>query len=196
MVARSRPFLGQRRRNHAPGMRGMSVLAVTVAATALVSGCGSRPAGTVAAGAAGSPTAAGRASPTAFPGTPAAPGCHGSSPAVHRGVVVLRNDDSYRSFCVRRGTVLLVYLKGTAASRWSAIHASSAALVPRPGGPPMMLRGVTGGSFVAARAGTAVLSSFRYACGSTATPPPNAGSPPGTPECGAILGFRVTVTVT
>ena len=43
-----------------------------------------------------------------------------------------------------------------------------------------------------ARPGTASITSIRQAC---PTPPPNSGSQSGTVECGAILGFRVSVRV-
>jgi hypothetical protein len=51
---------------------------------------------------------------------------------------------------------------------------------------------VTGESFIAARRGTASITSARLVC---PTPPPNSGLESGTVECGAILGFGVSVRV-
>jgi hypothetical protein len=50
----------------------------------------------------------------------------------------------------------------------------------------------TGASFIAAHPGTASITSIRLAC---PPPPPNAWSASGVMECGAILGFRVSVRV-
>ena len=107
-------------------------------------------------------------------------------------MITLTNADNGRSVCVRRGAAVQVYLRGTQASRWSAIHASSGVLRPRANGHGLLALGVTGASFVAARPGTASITSTRPVC---PTPPPNSGSQSGTVECGAILGFRVSVRV-
>ena len=107
-------------------------------------------------------------------------------------VITLTNADNGRSVCVRRGTAVQVYLRGTQAGRWSAIHASSGVLQPHANGHLLLALGVTGGSFIAAHPGTASLTSTRLVC---PTPPPNSGSESGTVECGAILGFRVSVRV-
>jgi len=61
-----------------------------------------------------------------------------------------------------------------------------------PHGHGILALGVTGASFIAARPGTALITSTRLVC---PTPPPNSGSQSGTVECGAILGFRVSVRV-
>jgi hypothetical protein len=107
-------------------------------------------------------------------------------------VITLTTADNGRSVCVRRGAAVQVYLKGTQTSRWSVIHASSAVLKPHASGHLMLALGVTGASFVAARPGTAAITSFRQVC---PTPPPNSGAQSGVLECGAILGFRVSVRV-
>jgi hypothetical protein len=107
-------------------------------------------------------------------------------------VITLTSADNGRSVCVRRGTAVQVYLRGTQASRWSAIHASSGVLRPHANGHLLLALGVTGGSFIAAHPGSASLTSTRLVC---PTPPPNSGSESGTVECGAILGFRVSVRV-
>ena len=179
-------------------MRSVPVLAAAaLGAVAVISGCGQQypgaPAGPPQAGAP-SPLPAGASSPpsASAPSPPPPPGaCHGGG-APQRRVITLTNADNGRSVCVRRGTAVLVYLRGTHASRWSAIHASSGALRPHAHGHGLLALGVTGASFVAARPGTASITSTRQAC---PTPPANSGSQSGTVECGAILGFRVVVRV-
>ena len=184
-------------------MRSVPVLAaVALGAVAVISGCGQphtgAPTGPPQAGAA-SPLPAGASSPPSVsspsppppPGTRRAGACHGG-PASRLRVITLTNADNGRSVCVRRGAAVQVYLRGTQASRWSAIHASSGVLRPRANGHLLLALGVTGASFVAAHLGTASITSIRQAC---PTPPPNSGSQSGTVECGAILGFRVSVRV-
>ena len=173
-------------------MRSVPVLAaVAVGAVAVISGCGQQhtgaPAGPPRVGAP-SPLPAGASPPP--PGAPSAGSCHGGGP--QRRVITLTNADNGRSVCVRRGTAVLVYLRGAPASRWSVIHASSAVLRPRANGRGLLALGMTGASFVAVRPGTASITSTRPVC---PTPPPNSMSQSGTVECGAILGFRVSVRV-
>jgi hypothetical protein len=187
-------------------MRSAPVLAaVSLGAVAVISGCGQQytgtPAGPPLAGAsspapagAPSPLPAGASSPppASSPSPPPPPGtCHGG-PVPRLGVITLTNADNGRSVCVRRGTAVQVYLRGTRASRWSAIHASSGVLQPHANGHLLLALGVTGGSFIAAHPGTASITSTRLVC---PTPPPNSGSESGTVECGVILGFRVSVRV-
>jgi len=192
-------------------MRSAPVLAAAaLGAAAVISGCGqqhpSATAGPPQAGApsppaagspsplppgASSPPAAGSPSPPTPPGTSLAGACQGG-PAPRPGAITLTNADNGRSVCVRRGTAVQVYLRGTRASRWSGIHASSGVLQPRGNGHGLLALGVTGASFVAAGPGTAAITSFRLVC---PTPPPNSGAQSGTEECGAILAFRVSVRV-
>ena len=179
-------------------MRSVPVLAaVALGAVALLPGCGQQHAGTPAGpplARAPSPLPAGASSPPLAssplplppPGT-----CHGGR-APRLRVITLTNADNGRSVCVRRGTAVQVYLRGTQASRWSAIHASSGVLQSHANGHLLLALGVTGGSFIAAHPGTASLTSTRLIC---PTPPPNSGSESGTVECGALLGFRVSVRV-
>ena len=176
-------------------MRSAPVLAAAaLGAAAVISGCGqqhpSATAGPPQAGAP-SPPAAGSPSPPTPPGTSLAGACQGG-PAPRPGAITLTNADNGRSVCVRRGTAVQVYLRGTRASRWSGIHASSGVLQPRGNGHGLLALGVTGASFVAAGPGTAAITSFRLVC---PTPPPNSGAQSGTEECGAILAFRVSVRV-
>ena len=179
-------------------MRSVPVLAaVALGAVAVLPGCGQQhtgpPAGPPLArvpsplpAGASSPPSASSPSPLPPPGT-----CHGAR-APRLSVITLTTADNGRSVCVRRGTAVRVYLRGTQASRWSAIHASSGVLQPHANGHLLLALGVTGGSFIAAHPGTASLTSTRLVC---PTPPPNSGSESGTVECGAILGFRVRVRV-
>ena len=182
-------------------MRSVPVLAAVALGAAVISGCGQQhpgaPAGPPQAGAP-SPRPPGASSPPPVnspppppPGTLRAGACHGGA-APRLRVITLTNADNGRVVCVRRGTAVQVYLRGTRASRWSVIHASSGVLQPHAAGHLMLALGVTGASFVAARPGTASITSVRAAC---PTPPPNSGAQSGTEECGAILGFRVTVRV-
>jgi hypothetical protein len=179
-------------------MRSVPVLAaVALGAVALISGCGQQRAGTSPGPPlAGSPSSASlpASSPSPPPqrGTLRAGTCHGGGSAPRLSVLTLTTADNGRSVCVRLGTTVQVYLKGTKTSRWSVIHASSAVLKPHANGRLMLALGVTGASFVAARPGTAAITSFRQVC---PTPPPNSGAQSGVLECGAILGFRVSVRV-
>ena len=178
-------------------MRSGPVLAaVAFGAVAVISGCGGSagtPAGAPPTGASPPPLAGASSPPAASSPSPPPPAgaCRGGT-APRASVITLTSADNGRSVCVRRGTTVQVFLRGTKASRWSAIHASSGALQPRANGHLLLALRVTGASFVAAHPGTASITSTRQAC---PTPPPNAGSQSGTVECGAILGFRVTVRV-
>jgi hypothetical protein len=184
-------------------MRSVPVLAaVALGAAAVISGCGQphtgAPAGPPQAGApspvpagASSPPRASSPAPPPPPGTPRAGTCHGR-PAPRLRVITLINADNGRLVCVRRGTAVRVSLRGTQASRWSVIRASSGVLRPHANGRGLLALGVTGASFIAARPGTALITSTRLVC---PTPPPNSGSQSGTLECGSILGFRVSVRV-
>jgi hypothetical protein len=121
-------------------------------------------------------------------------GCHGAIPAPAGRPFILSNNDNGKSFCMKRGATVLVTLRGTPASMWAPIHASSAALAPRANGRLMLARGVTGAYFAAVHPGTAVLSSIRPACPSSASPAVQS-SRSATMHCGAELAYRVTVVI-
>jgi hypothetical protein len=178
-------------------MRSVPALAaVAIGVVALASGCGQRNQGTPAGpplGGSSPASAAPSPSPVSQPSDPAATYCHGAS-APHT-LVTITYADNGRKVCVRPGTQVQVYLKGTTTNRWSPIHASSTVLMPHANGRMMLALGVTGASYVAARPGDADLRSFRQVCGPDQTPP-NAGSQSGTMECGVIIAFHVTVKVT
>ena len=178
-------------------MRGMPALvAVALGAVVLASGCGQQHQGTPAGPPlAGSPTSA-APSPAPAPrlGVPGAATCHGAS-ASKAPLVTVTYADNGQTLCVRPGTAVQVFLKGIPPHKWSAIRASGAALQPHANGRMMLALGVTGGSFLAVRRGTAVITSTMMACGPTATPG-NAAAQSGGLECGAIVAFRATVKVT
>ncbi len=168
-------------------MRSVPVLAaVIIGAAAVLSGCGQQHPGTSAAGAASSPSAA-------SPAGQVAAACGGGS-AMQGHALTITSVDNGKSFCVTRGTGVAVYLKGTPARKWARIQASSAVLKPSANGELMLALGVTGASFVAARPGTAIITSSRPACG-PGVPPGDGATGAGTLPCATILAFRVTVTV-
>jgi hypothetical protein len=72
------------------------------------------------------------------------------------------------TFCLRRGDVLTVFLKGSPddeAAKWQPIRASdSNVLEPRSTGVMTLVRGVTGGIFAGGKQGWATLTSTRSSC--------------------------------
>jgi hypothetical protein len=181
-------------------MRTVRYLAVVIAATATVAACGAQQAGpgggaTGATGAATPSAAASAGSPAATSAVPPpAAGCGGVTPtAPPEHTLTLTTSSNGGSFCVRPGTAVLVYLKGTPAARWTALTSSSAALAPKANGHLMLALGVTGGSFVAATRGIAVITSQRSLCGPSV--PPTAPTTSHKLLCGTVQVFKVTVRV-
>ena len=180
-------------------MRSMPALvAVTLGAMVLASGCGEQHAGTPAgpplsASSSSSPSAAPEPSPV--PGDPGtAAKCGSAAPPIS--LITITYADNGRTLCVRPGTAVQVYLKGAATNRWSPVRTSNkAVLVPHANGRLMVMVGVTGASFLAVHRGTAIVSSFGRPCGPDTTPG-NAAAPGGVMECGVIIAFHVTVKVT
>lgn len=173
-----------------------ALAAVAIGMVALASGCGQRHQGTPAGpplGGSSPASAAPSPSPFSPPTDPTAAYCHGA--AAPHSLVTITYADNGRNVCVRPGTQVQVFLKGTTTNRWSPIHASSTVLTPHANGRMMLALGVTGASYVAVRPGDADLRSFRQVCGPDQTPP-NAASQSGIMECGVILAFHVTVIVT
>lgn len=164
-------------------MRSVPVLTAVIIGAAALAGCGQHPGSGAAAPA-----------PSASPSHPIV-ACANASPAAHPGKLIITAADNGRSFCVTRGTSVAVFLKGAPDRTWSAIRASSAVLQPHASGEFTLPIGETGASFVAVQPGTAIINSGQPACGPPATPKGNSGQGSGTLECGAILVFRVTVTV-
>jgi hypothetical protein len=162
-------------------MRSISVLAaaVIIGASVLTVACGQQP-GSAASGPAS---------------TPAAVTCGTAVAALGPGrTLTLGSADNRRSFCVKRGTGVLIFLHGTATDMWSEPKSSSAALVPSANGRLTLALGVTGGFFVAARSGSAVISSARSRCEHPG-PPPSAPTTSGKAPCGSVELFRVTIGV-
>jgi len=168
-------------------MRSVSFLAaaVVIGVSALTAACGQHPAGSAMSGSSGTPAPS--------TGAPAAAACGAATPTSPPGhVLTLRAGDTGRSFCVKPGTGVLIYLKGTPELKWAALRSSSAALVPRANGHLALALGVTGGYFVAAQPGVAAITSSRSSCHPGASASPSAGH--GT-MCGITDTFRVTVRV-
>jgi hypothetical protein len=167
-------------------MRSVPLLAAAViGVSALAAACGQQ-AGPAAGGASSSPA------PSTAP--PAAAACGSATPtAPPNRTLTLSAGDSGRSFCIRPGIGVLVYLKGTPQLKWDALKSSSAAMVPTANGHLALALGVTGGYFVAAHPGMAALTSTRSPCGPQATPTGPTSSNPR--KCGITQTFKVTVRV-
>ena len=174
-----------------------ALVAVALGAVVLATGCGQQHAGTPL-GPPLSPSASAPPMPSPVPspvpGDPGTASCASAGPPIS--LITITYADNGRTLCVRPGTAVQVYLKGTATNRWSAIHTSNAAvLAPHANGRLMLMVGVTGASFLAAHPGTATIRSFQQPCGPNATPG-NEAAQSGTLECGVIIAFHVTVKVT
>ena len=167
-------------------MRSVLFLAVAViGASALAAACGQQ-AGPAASGPSSSPV------PSTAP--PAAAACGSATPtAPANRTLTLSAGDSGRSFCIRPGIGVLVYLKGTPQLKWDALKSSSAAMAPTANGHLALALGVTGGYFVAAHPGVAALTSTRSPCGPQVTPTGPTSSNPR--KCGITQTFKVTVRV-
>jgi len=76
-------------------------------------------------------------------------------------VLDITEKDAGKAFCVVAGVRILVFLHGTPANMWTRPRASSSVLRIQPTGIFTLVRGVTGGSFVAARLGTASITAAR-----------------------------------
>ncbi len=179
-------------------MRSVSVpaAAVIIGATVLTVACGQQRPGPAASGPAASAASGTPAATSPAASAPAAAASCGSTAAV-RGpsrILTLSDTDNSRSFCVRRGTGVLIYLHGTATHRWGPLKSSSAVLVPSANGHLMLALGVTGGYFVAAQPGSAVITSARSRCGPAAALP-SAPTASGKASCGPVEVFRVTIVV-
>ena len=171
-----------------------ALVAVAACAAVLASGCGQQHAGTPA----GPPLSASSPAapmPSPAPGDPGPTAkCGSTAPPIS--LITITYADNGRTLCVRPGTAVQVYLKGTAVSRWLPIHTSNkSVLAPHANGRLMLVAGVTGASFLAVHRGTATISSFGRPCGPDATPG-NAAAPGGVMDCGVIIAFHVTVKVT
>ncbi len=166
------------------------LVAAVIGVSALTAACGQQSAGPGGSGSSGSPT------PSSGP--PAAAACDGATPtAPPNRTLTLSTADSGSSFCIKQGTGVLIYLKGTSASKWAVLKSSSAAMVPTANGHLALQIGVTGGYFVAAHPGVAAITSTRNPCGAPAThsPPTEPTTSSQSKACGVVQTFRVTVRV-
>jgi hypothetical protein len=169
-------------------MRSVPLLAAAViGVSALAAACGQQQAGPAAIGSSSS-------SPAPSTAAPAAAACGSATPtAPPNRTLTLSVGDTGRSFCIRPGIGVLVYLKGTPQLKWDALKSSSAAMVATANGHLALALGVTGGYFVAAHPGVAALTSTRSSCGPQATPTGPTSSNPR--KCGITQTFKVTVRV-
>jgi hypothetical protein len=152
-------------------------LAACLVATVTV-GCGTVPASpsgsaahTAASATAGNP---GQKSgvPTASPASPASPasarapsGCQGPTPAGPTAkALVITLASNEKTYCLRVGDKLNVYLHGTDVNPWLRPLVSSDALMPTPNPALTLARGVTGASFAAVRPGQVLVTSVRPPC--------------------------------
>src|SRR5215472_18700725 len=116
-------------------------------------------------------------------GSPAPVNCvHRAAQGPAKRISIGRADNG-KTLCVNAGTGMFVFLHGTQSRRWAPLHSSSGALVVKPSGMMSLAVGVTGGYFVAMRAGTATLTSVRSPCHV------------GGSGCPAGTSFKVTVLV-
>ena len=142
-----------------------------------------------AATACGQQSAGSPARPAASRSSPAAAAACGAAVPRAGSTVTVTLGDNEKSLCVRTGTEVLVFLRGTLRNKWAPIHSSSAALAPKPYGGLMLQVGVTGAAFEAARPGVATITSARNPCGPPTSHPPKL-------ECGVIMEYRVTLVMT
>ena len=171
-------------------MRSVPLLAAAViGVSALAAACGQQ-AGPAASGPSGS------TAPSAAPSTvpPAAAACGSATPtAPPNRTLTLSAGDNGRSFCIRPGIGVLVYLKGTPMLKWDTLKSSSAAMMAKANGHLALALGVTGGYFVAAHPGVAAITSTRSPCGPQVSPTGPTSSNPR--KCGITQAFKVTVRV-
>jgi len=144
----------------------------------LAAGCAQQPASGTAASATPTATATG----TGTAGVAAGANCVS-------GVVTITVADDNKSLCVTTGTAIVVLLRGSARSKWMSLHATSTALGPRTNPAFMLQVGETGAAYSTIRPGSATISAVKYAC------PTTGGTPTGMAHCGAMVEFRVSVTV-
>lgn len=141
------------------GLASLRVVPAGLAACLVAVGCGSA----TAPQAGSAPAATGTATTgTATTGTGGSSGCQVRAPAA--GALTITLAGNGKTYCVRVGGTLRVYLRGTPSSTWLRPAASSAALVPAPDPAGMLARGVTGASFTAARPGKVLVTSVRPPC--------------------------------
>jgi hypothetical protein len=134
--------------------RSPRAIPLVAAAVIVAAGCGSAQASHSGAAA---PATASR---TPGPSTPAT-----SPPPPGTGATMtITLAGNQRTYTIRVGERVRVYLRGTRAQRWLIPLASGIAVAPVPDPAGTLQIGVTGGSFTAVRPGRAVLTSVRPPC--------------------------------
>lgn len=88
-------------------------------------------------------------------------GCHGPGPATTAVITLAGNQ---RTYCLRVGGRLSVYLRSAGSSSWLLPLASSDVLVPVAGGAGSLPRGVTAAWFAAVRPGQTLVTSVEPPC--------------------------------
>jgi hypothetical protein len=132
------------------------------------------------------------------PSTQASGGCPSGTAAASGNKITVGAGDNGKVFCVQPGTGIMVVLRGSLTRKWTPIHASSTALTPQANGGLTLTVGSTGAYFMAAHAGTSVISSARPACTVAKSGGPVSSTPTtpgGTMHCNVMLAFHVTVVV-
>ena len=106
--------------------------------------------------------------------------------------VSLTDADNHKTFCVRRGAGIFVFLHSPTMRLWSPIQSNSSALSRRPSGVMSLMRGETGAYYVAAGLGHATLTSGLSRCPNG----PHGGRVAHTEaRCPPPLEFSVTIYV-
>jgi hypothetical protein len=133
-------------------------------AAAVVAGCGTATASNPGSAGTSAPATTGSTGqgPGATTGAGKPSSCQGSAPAA--GAVTITLADNRKTYCLRVGDKLRVYLRGTDSSRWLRPVASSSSLEPSPDPAATLAREVTGGSFAAVRPGQVLVTSVRPPC--------------------------------
>lgn len=140
----------------------------------------------------------GTAASTPAPSTPAASTPPHTTPAT----LTITLAGNQKTYTIKVGQKLRVYLLGTRAQRWLRPVASSIAVTPIADPAGTLQIGVTGGAFAAVQPGRAILTSVRPPCrvmipqGKSDTEPafPQPTSYP-VQECGPGRRFTVTINV-
>ena len=103
---------------------------------------------------------------TAGPVSAGAPsGCQGPAPRGPAGkALIITLAGNEKTYCVRVGNTLQVYLRCTGPDRWLRPLVSSSAVVPIPGTARTLAKGVTAASFAAVRPGQVIMTSVRPPC--------------------------------
>ena len=96
-------------------------------------------------------------------GTGAPPGCQGPAGRTVKTLTITLADNE-KTYCVRVGDKLRLYLSGTDSSPWLRPLVSGNALTPIPSTASALAKGITGVSFVAVRPGQVIVTSIRPPC--------------------------------